>query len=191
MSVFAEREKIQEGKKAGDDFRKAGLEYSEKAKKSLAEGNANDAKIYERLAAIKRSAAKLADEGAWKKISWDEYYRIQKDLSSHTVKKHHKDKASKKPSDKAPHKEHAKKIDSKAAGYLVGSVVSISKGKITVKNGEKTMTLMPHWNGGHPSDGGGFDKAILKQLSQIKAGDIVKIKWEHSEHNRILAIQKL
>ena len=53
------------------------------------------------------------------------------------------------------------------------------------------MTLMPHWTGGHPSEGGGFDKAILRQLSQLKSGDIVKIKWEHSEHNRILAIQKL
>jgi len=196
FSLFAERENIKEGKKAGDDFRKAGLEYSEKAKKSLADGNAQDAKIYERLAAIKRSAAKLADEGAWNKISWDEYKRLTKELHVNKANRNQADKKKmheKKNREKPEHakKEHAKSGQVGKSGVVVGAVISVEKGKLTVKNGDTSMTLMPHWTGGHPSEGGGFDKAILRQLSQLKSGDIVKIKWEHSEHNRILAIQKL
>ena len=196
FSLFAERENIKEGKKGGDDFRKAGLEYSEKAKQSLADGNIKNAKIYERLAAIKRSAAKLADEGAWDKISWDEYKRLSKELQTNKSARHQGEK--KKMHDKGKHEkaDHAKRGQVKSdqagkSGTVVGAVISVAKGKLTVKNGDTSMTLMPHWTGGHPSEGGGFDKAILKQMSQLKAGDIVKIKWEHSEHNRVLAIQKL
>ena len=71
-----------EGKKgnAGDDFRKAGVEYEVKAKKSLEKGEAERSKIYFRLAAIKKNAAKLADEGKWDDISWDEYYELKNKL---------------------------------------------------------------------------------------------------------------
>lgn len=66
--------------KGGDDFRAAGVAYEQKAKVSLDKGNAEASKIYYRLAAIKKNAAKLADEGKWDAISWDEYHELTKKL---------------------------------------------------------------------------------------------------------------
>jgi hypothetical protein len=85
-----------EGKKGkgGDDFRAAAVEYETKAKASLDKGNAEESKIYFRLAAIKKNAAKLADEGKWGDINWDEYKELTKKLNTlkygHHKKKHKK-----------------------------------------------------------------------------------------------------
>lgn len=83
---------IAEGKKGkgGDDFRAAAVEYEMKAKKSLEKGHPEASKIYFRLAAIKKNAAKLADEGKWGDISWDEYHALTKKLHSLKSDQHKK-----------------------------------------------------------------------------------------------------
>ena len=89
---------LAEGKKgkAGDDFRKAGMVYEAKATKSLEMGDADRAKILFRLAAIKKNAGALADEGRWDEISWDEYHALNKKL--HETKGSNKNKFAKKKS---------------------------------------------------------------------------------------------
>lgn len=83
------------GKKinGGDAFRKTATEHSQKAanyeklaNKKGAESNPQTAKYtklaayYKRMAEIKIQAAKLADQGKWDEISWDEYHAINKKL---------------------------------------------------------------------------------------------------------------
>lgn len=50
---------------------------------------------------------------------------------------------------------------------------------------------MPHWRGGNPKDGGGFDKEIVNRLKEFKVGDKVKVTWEFEEHYRILTIDRV
>ena len=76
--------------KAGDDFRAAAVKYETKAKICLEKGYAECSKIYFRMAAIKKNAAKLADEGKWDDISWDEYSTLEKKLN--TLKANHSGK---------------------------------------------------------------------------------------------------
>lgn len=76
--------------KPGDDFRKAGAEYTKLAEKAMAGGNAVHAKIYKRLAEIKAHAAKLADAGKWKEIDWTEYKKLQESLGGKSKGGHDK-----------------------------------------------------------------------------------------------------
>lgn len=41
---------------------------------------------------------------------------------------------------------------------------------------------MPYWRGGMPKNGGGFDKAMMKQLESFQVGDSVKVTWVFEEH---------
>jgi len=74
--------------KAGDGFRKAGVEYEKKAAAAIKDGQAEISKCYRRMAAIKRHAAKLADQGKWKEISWNEYHELAAKINK--LKGHHK-----------------------------------------------------------------------------------------------------
>ena len=76
-------------------------------------------------------------------------------------------------------------------GKITGEIIKKDRGKITVKGEDATLVLMPHWRGGMPKDGGGFDKEILKRLEQFKVGDKVTVKWEFEEHYRIVKIDKV
>lgn len=70
-SVFAE------GKgKGGDGFRKAAVKYDAEAKAAFEKGQAEIGKLLRRMAAIKRHAAKLGDDGKWNEIDWTEYKEI-------------------------------------------------------------------------------------------------------------------
>ena len=64
--------------KPGDEFRKTAAKYDALAKK---EKNAEIAKAYKRMAAIKREAAKKGDSGQWDKISWKEYHVLEAKIS--------------------------------------------------------------------------------------------------------------
>ena len=55
---------------------------------------------------------------------------------------------------------------------------------------EKAVRYLPRWVGGLPKDGGGFDKDMMKTISQFKVGDKVKISWTMEEHQRIDTIEK-
>ncbi len=61
----------------GDDFRQTAIEYDTKASKFRNKGYHDVARLYDRLAAIKRNAAKLADEGRWDDLDWTEYYKLE------------------------------------------------------------------------------------------------------------------
>jgi hypothetical protein len=86
-----------------------------------------------------------------------------------------------------------KKVEGPAKGdkgAATGVIAKMDGGKITLKVGEKETVFMPYWKGGAPKDGGGFDKDMMKTLSQFKVGDKVKISWTMEEHQRIDTIEK-
>ncbi len=66
----------------GDEFRATAVEYDQMADKMRAKGHDDIARSYEKLAKIKRNAGKLADQGKWDEISWDEYFAISKDIEA-------------------------------------------------------------------------------------------------------------
>jgi len=74
-------------------------------------------------------------------------------------------------------------------GQITGQITEKDGGKITVKGVDSQLTLIPHWRGGLPKDGGGFDKDMLKQLEAFKVGDAVKVTWSLDEHYRIEKIE--
>ena len=79
--------------KAGDGFRKAAVKYEQNAAEALKNGQAEISKHYRRMAAIKRNAAKLADQGKWDDISWKEYYELEAKINKlRGHKKQHKKK---------------------------------------------------------------------------------------------------
>ena len=61
----------------GDDFRQTAKECDTEASKFRNKGYHELASLYDCLAAIKRNAAKLADEGRWDDLDWTEYYRVE------------------------------------------------------------------------------------------------------------------
>ncbi|MEH6626368.1 MAG: hypothetical protein V7739_07985 [Motiliproteus sp.] len=67
--------------KGGDDFRNTAVEYDGKAQRYRQKGNPDIASVYVRMAAIKRHAAKLADQGRWDNIDWSEYHQLEEKLS--------------------------------------------------------------------------------------------------------------
>ena len=75
-------------------------------------------------------------------------------------------------------------------GVVTGLITKIDAGKVTLKAGEKETVFWPYWRGGMPKDGGGFDKDMMKTISQFKVGDKVKISWTMEEHQRIDTIEK-
>ena len=76
-------------------------------------------------------------------------------------------------------------------GTVTGVIEKIDKGKVTVKDGEKDITVWPKWVGGAPKDGGGFDKTVMAAIEKLKVGDKVKIEWvADKEHPRIKSIAK-
>jgi hypothetical protein len=79
----------------------------------------------------------------------------------------------------------------KTKGQITGKIIKKYQVKITVKAEEGQLTLMPHWRGDIPKDGGGFDKGIMRQLEHFRVGDIVKITWVFSEHYRIEKIEMI
>jgi hypothetical protein len=74
-------------------------------------------------------------------------------------------------------------------GEITGEIIKKDGAKITVKNEETELVLMPFWRGGMPADGGGFDKDMVKKLDGFKVGDKVKVTWVMEEHYRIVTIE--
>ena len=75
-------------------------------------------------------------------------------------------------------------------GTIIGELTKKDGGKITVKSATETMNLVPYWRGGNPSDGGGYDKDMMKRLEGFKVGDKVKVTWTLEEHYRIDSVDK-
>lgn len=73
--------------RGGDDFRQTAIEYDAEASKFRNKGYHEVAGFYDRLAAIKRNAAKLADEGRWDELDWTEYYELNEKIEKLIKKK--------------------------------------------------------------------------------------------------------
>lgn len=107
LSCFMVPLSFAEGNGNADWAEKAALEYQKKAEEAAAAGNAEAARIFNRMAQIKRDAGAASKEG--KEFSWKEYQELQGKLhhamgrGDHDHKEHaHKEHA---------HKEHDKKPD--------------------------------------------------------------------------------
>ena len=56
--------------------------------------------------------------------------------------------------------------------------------RLIVKGDDGTRHFFPHWRGGMPADGGGFDKAMLEVFKKLNAGDQIEVKWTADERFR-------
>jgi hypothetical protein len=85
------------------------------------------------------------------------------------------------------------KKEDKRGGTIVGTVTEKGKGFIEVKAAgeEKGRKYVPHWRGGTPAQGGGFDKEILKKFDELKVGDRVRLEWTFEERPRVVTIERL
>jgi hypothetical protein len=89
----------------------------------------------------------------------------------------------------AEEQEKPKMPEKGTKGEITGEIIKKDGAKITVKNEETELVLMPFWRGGMPADGGGFDKDMVKKLEGFKVGDKVKVTWMMEEHYRIVTIE--
>lgn len=78
------------------------------------------------------------------------------------------------------------------SGTFTGRITKLDGSKVTVKseNGEERR-FIPHWRGGMPDKGGGFDQEMVRRLKEFKVGDKVRIEWVFEEHYRVEAIRKV
>ncbi len=81
----------------------------------------------------------------------------------------------------------------KRKGTVAGVVTARGDTFLEVKadGEEKARKYTPRWVGGVPAKGGGFDKDIVKQISQLKVGSRVRIEWEFDERPRVIRIELL
>lgn len=71
----------------GDEFRKTAMDYEDNAAKAVKEATHAQGEnirrylevssVYREMAAIKRNAASLGDQGRWDDISWDRYHELE------------------------------------------------------------------------------------------------------------------
>ena len=81
-------------------------------------------------------------------------------------------------------------------GKVTGVLVAKELNKavfIEVKgDGEaKARKYVPHWVGGAPSAGGGYDKDMVKIFTKLKIGSRVEVSWEYLERFRAVAVKVL
>ncbi len=77
------------------------------------------------------------------------------------------------------------------SGTFTGRITKLDGGKVTIKGEQGERTFIPHWRGGMPDKGGGFDKEMLRRLKEFKVGDRVRVEWVFEEHYRVEAIRKI
>jgi len=71
-------------------------------------------------------------------------------------------------------------------GTVTGVLEKIEKGRVTVKDGEKSITVWPKFIDGKP------EKEIMSKIEKLKVGDKVKVEWvADKEHQRIKSIGKV
>lgn len=84
----------------------------------------------------------------------------------------------------------ADQLDAKpaqTAGWITGTVVRVDpKGMLILKDDAGVEhRLVPHWRGGMPQEGGGFDQTMIECMSYLKPGQVVKARWEWEERPRL------
>ena len=95
------------GKKGGDGFRKAAVDYDTKAAAAFKGGYGEIAKCFRQMAAIKRNAAALADQNKWD-FDWTEYHKIAAKINTLKANCKAKKKCDKKAKAKCDKKAKAK-----------------------------------------------------------------------------------
>jgi hypothetical protein len=85
------------------------------------------------------------------------------------------------------------KKDAKRGGTILGTVTARGDTFVEVRadGEEKGRKYVPHWVGGAPAQGGGFNKETLKSIRAVKVGSRVKLDWEFEERPRVVRIQVL
>jgi hypothetical protein len=78
-------------------------------------------------------------------------------------------------------------------GKTIGTLTEKSENFIEVKadGEEKARRYVPHWIGGAPAQGGGFDKKVLKTFKELRIGSRVEVQWEFEERFRVLTVKVL
>jgi len=90
----------------------------------------------------------------------------------------------------APPKKKAQADVIVARGTLVGTVAATGPAWIEVKSEDgKTQRYIPEWRGGMPSDGGGPDPEVVKQIQTVKPGDRIRVRWHQDHHLRVEQIE--
>ena len=78
-------------------------------------------------------------------------------------------------------------------GTVVGTLTEKGPNFIELKadGEEKGRRYVPQWVGGVPAQGGGPDKKIVKQISELKIGSRLEVEWLFEERLRVMAIKVL
>lgn len=111
-----------EGKANHDWAEEAALKYEEKAKIAAKDGDDHAARIYTRMAQIKRDAGAAAKKG--RDFSWDEYHKLNAELNG---------------GGKHPHKDHPEKDGKKdpGNGFLDAARDYDAKARMAKKAGDR------------------------------------------------------
>ena len=100
-----------EGKGKTNWAEQAAQSYEKKAAHAASHGETENAKIYKRLAEIKRESAAVSNKG--KQFDWSEYHKLKGQLDHGKRKKHAKDKKHAKQKKYAKDKKYEKQKDYK------------------------------------------------------------------------------
>lgn len=86
-----------------------------------------------------------------------------------------------------------KKDPKKRGGTVIGELTGKGDNYIEVKadGEEKARRYVPHWVGGVPAKGGGFDKKILQKFRELKVGSRVRLEWVFEERPRVVSLELL
>jgi hypothetical protein len=77
-------------------------------------------------------------------------------------------------------------------GVIVATVSGLGDRWIEVTAaGKDAQRFRPPWRGGNPSQGGGFDKEVLRMLGAVRVGDRVQLTWEIPEGKRVVDVKVL
>ncbi len=79
-----------------------------------------------------------------------------------------------------------------ARGVVLGTVIATGRAWVEVRSDSgKVSRYIPEWRGGAPRDGGGPDTQVVGQISRLKAGDRVRVRWYVNDHLRVDSVQPL
>jgi hypothetical protein len=78
------------------------------------------------------------------------------------------------------------------AGVIIGTITFKHGSCIEVKPaGAPPERLIPRWQGGMPSQGGGPEKKIVKALAPFVVGDKVKVDWVYDDRKRVVGVARV
>lgn len=79
--------------------------------------------------------------------------------------------------------------DIEGQGQLDGTVTALEETWLEIETGGRRVKLRAPWRGGNPSDGGGPDRDVVRQLGQVRVGDEVTASWAMPEGKRVMDLR--